>query len=102
MRDDLDVPTARSQAETSGGVAGVRFRTDVEPTAGPESRLREIQSGLSGGILDIPSGSALPHLNFYDVATHDGPTHTYVSLWVPGDLADQARKLLEAADFVVS
>jgi hypothetical protein len=80
----------------------VRFRTDVSPNTEPESRLREIQSELAGGVIDIPSGSSLPHLNWYSAATRDGSTHTYVSLWVAGHLADEARKLLEAAGFVVS
>jgi hypothetical protein len=93
--------TARSSDETIKGVEGVRFPTNAEPGSDAEDRLQEIQRELAGGIDELPSGTTLPHLNYYDAATVGGPTQTYISLWAPKDQRLRGIELLEAADFTV-
>ena len=96
------MPTARTSDETIQDVPGVRFRTDARPNTPEEAQLQEIQSELADGVTSLPSGTNLPHLNYYDAQAVDGPSQTYISLWVPGDQRSQATGLLESAGFTVS
>lgn len=91
--------TIRVEKETIEGQPGIRFRTNAEPETEAEGRLQEIQSELSGGIVDLPSPTTLPHLNFYAVAIVNGLDKTYISLWVPSEQQLQATRLLEDAGF---
>ena len=102
MAADIDKPTARAEEETIQGVRGVRFRTDTRPDTEWERKLQEIQYVLSGGKDLLPSPTTEPHLNWYLAATVDGPSETYISLWVPVDQRDEATRRLEAAGFTVS
>jgi hypothetical protein len=80
-------------------VPGIRFRTDAEPETKAEGRLRDIQSELSGGTVELGEAPIVAHLNFYMVARVDAPDKTYVSLWLPAEQRTQAVELLEAAEF---
>jgi hypothetical protein len=92
---------AKTEEETIEGVHGIRFRTNAEPNTEAERQLQEIQSVLSGGIVDLPP-PALPHLNFYWAAVAGGPDPTYISLWAPNEQRLQATQLLEAAGFTIT
>jgi hypothetical protein len=94
--------TVRVEKETIEGVSGIRLRTNAEPGTEAEGRLQGIQSELSGGIVDLPSPTTLPHLNFYVAAIVDGPDKTYISLWVPSEQQLQATRLLEDAGFALA
>jgi hypothetical protein len=96
------MPTVSTHEQVIDGVPGIRFRTNAQPDTEPERQLQEIQSKLSSGEVHLSSSTTLPHLNFYDVATIDGPTQTFISLWVPKEQELQATELLEAADFTVA
>ena len=93
--------TAKAEEETIGQVAGVRFNTNERPETEPERRLQEIQADLSGGTTDGPPPT-VAHLNYYAVAVVDGPSRSYISLWVPREKQTEAAGLLEDAGFTVT
>ncbi len=94
--------TARSENHTIQDVPGVPLRTNARPGTAVEGQLREIQSELSGGQVDLPSPTTVPHLSYFAVATVDGPPHSYISLWVPEHQAPRAAELLGDAGFTVT
>lgn len=94
--------TARAQKETIEAVSGLRFRTNARHDTAAGRQLQEIQSELSGGRGSLSLPTTLPHLTFFAVATADGPTNSYISLWVPQEQERQATELLNAAGFTVT
>jgi len=94
--------TARAKDETIEGVVGVRFRTNAKPNTAGEEQLKEIQYELSGGQIDLPSPTTVPHLNYYYVDVVGGPARSLISLWVPATQESRATELLEAAEFALS
>jgi hypothetical protein len=96
------VPSATVSEETISNVPGVRFSTNARPDTEQEEKLQAIQSALSGGIVDLPSPTTLPHLNYYSAAIVGGGSETYISLWVPADQRAGTTKRLETAGFTVS
>lgn len=93
--------SATVREETILNVPGVRFSTNARPHTEQEEELQAIQSRLSGGVVDLPSPTMLPHLNFYSVMTASG-SKTFISLWVPKEQQVDAADLLETAGFAVS
>lgn len=93
--------SATVREETILNVPGVRFSTNARPHTEQEEELQAIQSALSGGVVDLPSPTTLPHLNFYSVKTVGG-SETFISLWVPNEQRADAANRLEAAGFAVS
>jgi hypothetical protein len=96
------VASATAREAAISNVPGIRFSTNARQHTEQEDKLKAIQGALSGGIIDLPSPTTLPHLSFYSVATVDGDSGTFISLWVPKDQQADATKRLEAAGFTVS
>ncbi|HEX8744213.1 MAG TPA: hypothetical protein VF712_13870 [Thermoleophilaceae bacterium] len=96
------MPSATVQDETISDVPGVRFTTDARPGSPEERQLQEIQSRLAEGETSLPGGTTLPHLNLYMAQTVNGPSQSFISLWVPKEQQSQAVELLESAGFRVS
>ena len=85
-----------------GGVAGVRFQTDVIHLSDEERLLQDIQSQLAGGVFPIGADDPVPHLYLAEQQEAGGGRGpTVVGLWVPGEERARAEQLLEAAGFAV-
>jgi hypothetical protein len=72
--------TARSEVEDIAGVAGVRFRTNVEPDAPAEQQLRGIQQQLTNG--NVAPANTEAHLNYFRARSGQEDVD-FISLWVP-------------------